>query len=283
MTLLRKTNDVTVVTGAARGIGLAVARRLGRTSSHLLITDIDGAALEDAAHDLRSEGLQVRALAADLTNPAAAADLGSAADELGQWSNLVHCAGLAPFMTEDSDHMLRVNLLSTAQLLDTFEKRLTGGEVAVCIASISAYRTLPATIDTDLIDPTAGDFLERLCNTVAYHANPRLTYAISKRGVQVMCQERAKRWGRTGSRIVSVSPGGADTRMAARSPLRGDDTAFGRRADPDEIATVVEFLTTPAASYITGSDILVDGGARANYLHHAEPAKRAKWLDATSS
>lgn len=275
-------HDVAVVTGAARGIGLATAHRLARSSRRLLLCDVDAAALADAADELRRGGVDVTEHPADLADPGAVDSLAAAVDGIGTWSVLAHCAGLAPFMTDAGDHMLRVNLVSTALLLDVLEKRLVGGEVAVCVASISAYRTLPAEVDPILLDPLAAGFLDRLSAAVPFEGKPRLSYALSKRGVQVLCQYRARRWGTVGARVCSLSPGGADTRMATRSPLRGDDTALGRRATPDEIAGVIDFLTGPDAAYITGSDVLVDGGAMAHYLHHAEPAKRDRWRDATN-
>ncbi|GAA4540229.1 SDR family oxidoreductase [Pseudonocardia xishanensis] len=273
-------HDVAVVTGAARGIGLAAAHRLGPSTRRLLVTDVDGGALADAARGLRQAGFDVHEMAVDLADAVDVERLAAAAYDLGSWSVLAHCAGLAPFMTDDGDRLLAVNLLATASLLDAFEKRLTGGEVAVCVASISAYRTLPAEVDAILVDPLAVDFLPRLGTVVDYAGRPRLSYALSKRGVQLLCRQRARRWGRAGARICSVSPGGAETRMAARSPLKGDDTAVGRRATPEEIASVIGFLTGPDAAYVTGSDVLVDGGAMAQYLHHADPEKRDRWRNA---
>jgi enoyl-[acyl-carrier-protein] reductase (NADH) len=69
--------------------------------------------------------------------------------------------------------------------------------------------------------------------------------------------------------------------MAAGAPLYAEDTVVGRRADADEIAAVVDFLASPNASYITGSDTIVDGGALSMYSHHQRDEVRRWWADAT--
>ena len=271
---------VSVVTGAARGIGRACAERLGRLGP-VLLTDLDATELEAAVGELRRAGIDAHGDAADLTDPQAVHRLRDRVAERWELGALVHCAGLAPVMVEDPYDLIDVNLVATVALVDAFEELCREGSVAVCVASISAYRGLPADLDDLLADPRAPGFRAALERRVDLAGKRRLAYAISKRGVQVLCERRAHAWAAAGARICSLSPGGVTTRMAAGGPLTGTDTAIGRRADPAELAAVAAFLVSPEASYITGSDILVDGGARAGYLHHAADAARDHWLDAS--
>jgi NAD(P)-dependent dehydrogenase (short-subunit alcohol dehydrogenase family) len=248
----------------------------------VVLSDQDDDELGSAADALRAAGVEAYVRRADVTDANAVDALAEHARALGKWIVLVHCAGLAPRMVADNRRLLEVNLVGTAVVLEAFERTLAPGSVAVCIASVSAYRGIPTDIEPLLIQPLASGFLDAVVERCDFLSRPRLAYAISKRGVQLLCEYRASDWGRRGARICSLSPGGVLTRMAEGAPLQAENIAVGRRADADEIAAVVDFLCSSSASYITGADILVDGGARANYRHHASDAVRERWLDATS-
>ncbi len=97
--------------------------------------------------------------------------------------------------------------------------------------------------------------------------SPRMAYPLSKRAVQLYAAAMAPAFGKMGARIVSLSPGIIDTDMARLEGRAGPEmarmievTPLGRSGNPAEIASVVSFLASPAASYINGTDILVDGG-----------------------
>jgi NAD(P)-dependent dehydrogenase (short-subunit alcohol dehydrogenase family) len=124
-----------------------------------------------------------------------------------------------------------------------------------------------------LDDPLAGDLLPQL-----EALNPGLlesagAYGGSKLGVIRLAEREAVPWGALGGRVVSLSPGIIDTGMGqqefAAQPMMAvmvEKTPLGRMGTDDEIASVVEFLCSDAASFITGSDILVDGGSTAAML-----------------
>lgn len=274
--------DVAVVTGAARGLGLACVRRLARTAT-VVATDLEESALRTAIAELRAEGIAAIGIPADVTDPASVRKLLREASGHGRIRAAVHCAGTAPGLTTSGRTMVSVNLLGTAIVLDELEPLLEPGAATVCIASISGYRGLPGGLEPLLADPRADGFLDALSAVVPYETHPRLAYAISKRGVQLLCELRVLRWAERGARICSVSPGGIATRMAAGARLTSADVALRRRADPAEIASVVEFLCSDAASYVTGSDVVVDGGAMAVYRHHAPQDDRRRWDDAAST
>lgn len=101
--------------------------------------------------------------------------------------------------------------------------------------------------------------------------DPDAAYGLSKLGVQLLVENRAENWGEKGARIVSLSPGIVNTQMGQQEASQQEEmaamlerTPIQRQGEPTEIANVVAFLISDAASYITGTDILVDGGTTAN-------------------
>jgi NAD(P)-dependent dehydrogenase (short-subunit alcohol dehydrogenase family) len=275
---------IAVVTGGGGGMGSACAARLA-DHMRIVITDASKERLERTAGHLKEDGADVTAIAGDLTNPETAAELAETVRGVGKLGALVHTAGVSPSMDVDGRRTLEVNLLATALVLDAFESLSTRGTAAVCIASISAHRPLPPEADELLLRPLSPSFFEELAAIAPLYAERnRLAYAFSKRGVRLLVQQRAKAWGQRGARICSVSPGSTLTPMDEIEIARGgkylvQNTALGRRGTPEEIAALVAFLLSDEASYITGIDVIHDGGVVAGYLHHATDEVRQWWLD----
>jgi NAD(P)-dependent dehydrogenase (short-subunit alcohol dehydrogenase family) len=267
---------VTVVTGAAGGMGQACAHRLSATSDVLLLTDVNEDSLRTAAADLeRDSGVAVHSMVADLGDPAAVVDLATRAAGLGELRALVHTAGLSPTMA-GWEEILRVDLVGVAWLLDAFLPQVTPASAAVCMASVAAHMgAFAPAMDAVLDDPFTPDLDSRY--RVAYGAEPDsgMTYRLAKRGVIRLCERAAVTWGSRGGRVVSISPGLMDTAMGRLelqdnpiktwmielTPLRTRDAARdavlpGR---VDDIASAVAFLCSDAASFVSGCDIRVDG------------------------
>jgi NAD(P)-dependent dehydrogenase (short-subunit alcohol dehydrogenase family) len=139
--------------------------------------------------------------------------------------------------------------------------------VAVLTASQSGYMVpdvpeMFAVID----DPLAPGMIDRLALFMDVDV-PSLCYQLSKRGVHRMARRHAKAWGLRGGRILSLSPGISDTPMGREEidghPIMLEMIAacpMGRRGTTEDIANVMAFLTSSDAGYMTGSDVLVDGG-----------------------
>jgi NAD(P)-dependent dehydrogenase (short-subunit alcohol dehydrogenase family) len=184
----------------------------------------------------------------------------------------------------DARTLFAVNFGGTANVIDAFYPLLVPGSVAVCVASMSGYRRDLADCSEVLTAPNAPYDLDALVH--AARNQVRAAYALSKRGVMTLVEQRAARWAKKGARIVSISPGVVDTPMGQRetgvsgggsAPLALKNTPLGRYAAADEIAALAEFLCQPAAGFITGCDVLIDGGAIAGFRHEATAEARRSW------
>jgi NAD(P)-dependent dehydrogenase (short-subunit alcohol dehydrogenase family) len=247
-----------IVTGAAGGMGRATAAKLS-SDYDLLLCDVRAEPLAQmaAAHagaqtfvgDFRQAAGVDGLVAAVGGRPIAA---------------LAHTAGLSPTMA-DPETILMVNLAATIRLVDAVESRMAAGGAAVLIASMAGAMAAGPQLDGMLAGIDAPDDVAQL---VPAATNSGAAYSFSKRGVQLIAKRRAKRWGARGARIVSLSPGIIDTpmgqlEMGVTAEIGGmvAASALARMGRSEEIATAVAFLCSSAASFVTGTDLLVDGGA----------------------
>ncbi len=274
--------SVVVITGAAGGVGRACARRFG-ARHRVILGDLSQEGLDALVADLSREGIQATAVAGDVRTAEHAQRL---AEEVGtdRLAAIVCAAGLSSHMAPAAP-IFQVNLIGTARVLEALEPRLGPGTVAVCIASISGHRIGVRNHDEAMVEPLREGLYDEIAADEGDKWKPGLAYAVSKRGVITLVERLARRWGERGARIVSISPGLIDTPMGRFEVEQSGGnarqltalSALDRAADPDEIAMVAEFLAGPAAAYVTGCDLLVDGGTVAELAHHAGPDVRAGW------
>jgi len=254
-----------VVVGAG-GMGMAVARRLGQ-SHRLLLVDRDQAALDRHNAALLGDGFDVQGACCDVTNAGDVAAMIARSVELGPIRVVANVVGLSPSMG-DFRALIAVNLVGATRIAQGFLPHLAAGACGIFIASVAAHMSeLSPKVLAVIDDALSPDFIDRLEAALDEPANSHLAYQISKVALRRMCRQEAAAWGRRGARIISLSPGLIATPMGAlefeRTPMKHDllaATPLAREGTMLEIADVVEFLASARASFISGTDILVDGG-----------------------
>lgn len=262
---------VGVVTGAGRGMGEACARRLAAQVDVLLLVDRDDRLVADTAQRLAvTASAQVEPHALDVTDADAVSRLADLVGERGRLRCCVHAAGISPAMA-DWERVLVVDLVGTAVLVEALRPHVTAGTVFVCFASMAPHldpsEPNPAA-EAVLDEPLAADLVTRLHTAVgAALEDPGMAYVWAKRGVIRLVRREAVSFGRSGARICSVSPGVIDTPMGreevAARPVNDmllQMTPLGRQGSADEVAAAVMFLVSDDASYVNGTDLIVDGG-----------------------
>ena len=245
-------------------MGQAVARKLAPTSEVLILSDLrpcDPAGYQAAG--------RVEIVECDVSDAASVEELAARAAGDGEVTRLVHSAGVSPTMG-DPRRMFEVDLMGSALILAAFEGRMARGGAAVLFASMAAHLVAGADsseIDAILADPLAPGAADRFIGSVAVAGDSGLAYSWSKLGVIRLVRRAAGAWGRRGARINSVSPGSIDTpmgrqEMATHPAMHSmlDITPMGRLGQAEDLVAAVDFLLSEPAAYITGTDLLVDGG-----------------------
>ncbi|HEY2661291.1 MAG TPA: SDR family oxidoreductase [Caulobacteraceae bacterium] len=233
-----------IVTGAARGIGLACAQRFVADGARVLLVDRDQAAGEAAATDLAAEFHLADVALSNQLPPI----VEHAVKAFGGVDVLINNAGIAPqadffdLTEEEFDRVMAVNLKAVFLLSQAAARRMrdqaTGGAI-VNLSSINAVLNIP----------------------------DRLAYCVSKGGVAQLTRNCAIALAPLGIRVNAIGPGTIATEMAVGASLDGAmlravqaRTPLGRLGQASEIAAIAAFLASDEASYITGQTIYADGG-----------------------
>lgn len=261
------------VTVGAGAMGMAIARRVGQ-EHRLLLVDVNSQRLQQQVALLNDEGINAEGFACDITSSEEVRLLADTVKSIGHLKALVHVAALSPSMA-DWRKVMSVNLIGAARVFDAFGALAQPNTAAVAISSMSAHLgNVDLNVAQLLSTPLASDFLDRLETHFGEAMTPALSYMLSKYQLNRLVESLSVRWGEKGARIVSVSPGLIATPMGKlefeNNPGKHrllQQTPLQRQGSMQEIADAVEFLISPRASFISGVDILVDGGTAAALKH----------------
>ncbi|MCD4533062.1 SDR family oxidoreductase [Nocardioides sp. cx-169] len=263
----RPGHPIALVIGGG-GMGMSTARRLGQ--SHRVVLASQSAAANVAREaSLREDGIDAVAVECDITDRASVAELQAFVAARGPLRTLAHVAALSPSVGTWRE-LLEVNLVGAALMEEACLELAGQGTAAVFVSSTAGHLADAPAADVVAVldDPLAPDLAGRLEAVWDEHTSIS-AYRLSKYALMRMCRMRAGAWGAKGARIVSMSPGPIATPMGARE-LEGPsrDIKLGlmaqlplaREGTMVESADAIEFLSSDRASYITGTDLLVDGG-----------------------
>jgi NAD(P)-dependent dehydrogenase (short-subunit alcohol dehydrogenase family) len=257
-----------LVTGGSSGIGLEIAKRF--KDGKVIITGRREQKLIDSVAELKALGVNADYLQGDVSDRERVKELFSKISEMGELRAVVNSAGVSG-VGDDVEVTLRIDLLGSALLIEE-ALEVAGKDTAVVMISSMMGHVVPPNpqLDPVLSAPLEEGNLEILM--AACKGQSDIAYNLSKRGVHLLVEKFTEDFGKKGARIVSVSPGIILTPMAqAAADAHPEQMAFmkqmtpcGRNGEPDDIANAVEFLVSSKASYITGTDLRVDGGLTLN-------------------
>jgi 2-deoxy-D-gluconate 3-dehydrogenase len=245
-----------IITGAAMGIGFAIARRLAEAGATIIVADVNAGEAEKASIQLKEMGYKPVVIQCDVSSEEEVKGLfGKAISEIGGVDILVNNAGIFPripleqMTSADFERIIGVNLKSIFLCARESSRIMIQQKTGGCIINLASI---------DAVHPSTKGFS---------------AYDASKGGVLTMTKSLAVELGQHYIRVNVIAPGAIMTE-GARSRLTPNSTgsdrsmlkafmsrmALGRMGDADDIARVALFLSSDMASYITGTVIIVDGG-----------------------
>lgn len=267
--------DVMLLTGAGQ-IGMAIARRMG-AGMKIVIGDRKPENAQTIAQIMNEAGFDTVPVEMDLSSRKSILNIIAEAQKYGDISMLVNAAGVSPSQAP-VEAILKVDLYGTAVLLEEVGKVIKEGGVGVTISSQSGWRMPALTAREDeLLATTPTEELLKL--DILQPENIRDTlhaYQMAKRCNEKRVMAESVKWGERGARLNDIAPGIVVTPLAL-DEFNGPRRDFyknmfakcpaGRPGTADEIANVAELLMSSKGAFITGSTILIDGGATASYYY----------------
>lgn len=256
----------------------------------LVVTDYSQEIVDKLVMELRGEGIDAMGFAADITDRAAIEELKNLALRQGNFKAVIHTAGVSG-ATKNLEKIFDINLRATDIVIDTFHDISRKDSVIVLIASMMGHAIPP--------NPTYDEALRKPNKKGAFSVvepfvenNSDTMYNFTKRGVLLLCEDNVMRFGNMGARIVTISPGVVFSPMVKQAwsdhpetmEAQRRMTPAGRYGVPEDIAEIAKFLVCDCSEFITGTDIMVDGGLFSQIMKanngKNQPAKKETKPDA---
>lgn len=261
--------NVCVITGGGSGMGLEVAKLLDKDLK-VVISGRTVEKLESAIEELKAAGVDAYPCACDVSDRASVEALAAYAAKLGTITKVIHAAGVSPHMT-DGKTIFAINAAGTIYVDEVFGEAIADGGVILNVSSMSAYMLPADRVPVQLYQASAMGAeamvagFDQVLAQVPEEMHTGMAYTMSKNFVIWYTKRAAMKYGKRGVRVVSISPG---TFLTPMGKLEGEEAekfalagALGRAGDPVEIARMMAFMVSDDASYLTGVDVLYDGGA----------------------
>ncbi|MFJ8822101.1 SDR family oxidoreductase [Streptomyces sp. NPDC102467] len=239
-----------VVTGAGRGLGLAMARRAGADGFRVVVAEVDAERGSRAADELRSEGLDAHFVRCDVADPASVAELASTVGDLGVLYGLVNNAALANGV--GGKEFQDIDIESWDRLM----------------AVNARGPWLVAKALHPLFGPTGR--IVNIASDAALYGSPRLAHYIASKGAVIaLTRAMARELGARGITVNALAPGltegeATETVPAERHGLYAANRAIPRAQQPDDLVGLASFLLSEESRYLTGQVIAVNGGFTMN-------------------
>ncbi|MBE6021117.1 MAG: SDR family oxidoreductase [Clostridiales bacterium] len=264
---------IQVVAGGTSGMGLATAKALGKFGP-VVIGGRNVKRMEDALEVLKSAGIEAYGKSCDISDMESMKSFAEYAASLGTIGNAVNAAAVD---AGGMDLILNINIKGTVNFVEAFLPYMNGSKL-VNYSSITGYFYAPGREELEIWnDPTAPDLCQKIKAVLetkevhpgmAHLGMDYIAYSASKRFTMYFTQANAKRFGQKNSQIFSVAPGAFDTPMLREQSDGAVDqiakgTALGRLGDPDEMSDFIVHLLEDGHNYLTGCDLILDGGKSA--------------------
>lgn len=269
------TQNVMLWAGAGQ-IGMAIARRTG-FGKKIIVGDKSKANAKAVAKIMNEAGFDVVPMEMDLSSRESIKDMIAEGKKYGEIKDMIIAAGVSPSQAS-IETILKVDLYGSAVMMEEVGKVIAAGGNGIMISSQSGFRMPSLTLEEDKLLATMPTE-ELLHLDILRPENIRDTlhaYQLAKRCNEKRVMAQAVVWGKRGARINDIAPGIIVTPLALDefNGLRGNfyknmfaNCPAGRPGTADEVANVAELLMSERGAFITGSTILIDGGATASYYY----------------
>ncbi|MGI6033494.1 MAG: SDR family NAD(P)-dependent oxidoreductase [Coriobacteriales bacterium] len=266
-------SKVQIVTGGTSGMGLATAEKVAKYGP-VVIVGRNEKRMENALGKLRAAGVDAHGVPADVSDRASLSNVVEGAQKIGEVQNVVHAAAVAG--EKDTDAIIKIDVMGTINVVETFLPFMKEGCAMALYSSTTGRMFQPSAEQLEVwAKPNDPDFVKKFKETLpdslgvdkgeaARLPKGYIAYFAAKNFVMYYTRANAARFGARGARIFSIAPGSFATPMLNPDPefrkMTSAQTALGRIGDPDEMASLFAALLDPSVGYLTGTDVLMDGG-----------------------